>query len=176
MNRKLILYIATSVDGYIAGPDDDLGFLSTVEKPGEDYGYGAFMATVDTVILGRRTYDWVMNQVTTFPHADKESYIITRTPRPDIGNIHFYTGDLTALVNRLKQKEGKNIFCDGGAEVVHALLKADLIDEFIISVVPVLLGNGIKLFKDGRPMKKLELISSRSFDTGLTQVHYKRKD
>ncbi len=176
MNRELILYIATSVDGYIAGPGDDLGFLSKVDKPGEDYGYGAFIATVDTVILGRRTYDWVMKQVTTFPHADKESYIITRSPRPATGNINFYTGDLTVLVNRLKQKEGKNIFCDGGAEVVHTLLKANLIDELIISTVPVLLGNGTKLFKDGRPMMDLELISSRSFDTGLTQIHYKRKN
>lgn len=176
MNRKLILYIATSVDGYIAGPDDDLGFLSTVEKAGEDYGYGAFIASVDTVILGRRTYDWVMKHVPVFPHADKESYIITRTPRPAIGNIHFYDGDLTALVNRLKQKEGKNIFCDGGAEVVHALLKANLIDELIISTIPVLLGNGTKLFKDGRPMVEMELISSRAYDTGLTQVHYKLKN
>ncbi|HSF90464.1 MAG TPA: dihydrofolate reductase family protein [Saprospiraceae bacterium] len=176
MSRKLILYIATSVDGYIAGPEDDLGFLSIVEKPGEDYGYGAFIDTVDTVILGRRTYDWVMKHVTAFPHADKESYIITRTPRPSIGNIHFYTGDLTALVNRLKQEEGKNIFCDGGAEVVHALVKENLIDEFIISIVPVLLGNGTRLFKDGRPMLEMELKSSRSFDTGLTQIHYIRKN
>ena len=176
MNRKLILYIATSVDGYIAGPDDDLGFLSTVDKPGEDYGYGAFIDTVDTVILGRRTYDWVMKHVNTFPHADKESYIITRTPRPAIGNINFYTGDLTALVSRLKQKAGKNIFCDGGAEVVHALLKENLIDELIISIVPVLLGGGTRLFKDGRPKFEMELISTQSFDTGLTQIHYKRKN
>ena len=116
-----------------------------------------------------------MTHVNTFPHADKESYIITRTPRAAIGNINFYTGDLTALVSRLKQKAGKNIFCDGGAEVVHALLKENLIDELIISIVPVLLGDGTRLFKDGRPKFEMELISSRSFDTGLTQIHYKRK-
>lgn len=176
MSRRLILYIATSVDGYIAGPDDDLGFLSTVAKQGEDYGYGAFIDTVDTVILGRKTYEWVMKHVNTFPHADKEAYIVTRTPRPSNGNITFYTGDLTDLVNHLKQLEGKNIFCDGGAEVVHELMKSNLIDEWIISIVPVMMGNGTKLFKDGRPMLEMELVSSKSYDTGLTQVHYKRKN
>ncbi|MFD2730321.1 dihydrofolate reductase family protein [Pedobacter alpinus] len=68
------------------------------------------------------------------------------------------------------------MFCDGGAEIVNELLKSDLIDEFIISVIPILVGNGIKLFKDGRPEQKLELISVKSFDKGLTQLHYKCAD
>jgi dihydrofolate reductase len=174
VERKVILYIATSVDGYIAGPGDDLGFLSRVEKEGEDYGYGDFIAGVDTVILGRRTYDWVIRHAGYFPHADKEAYIITRTARPAEGNTIFYTGDLSELVTRLKQQEGKHIFCDGGAEVVHMLLKEKLIDEMIISIIPVTLGDGIRLFKDGRPQMPLELVTSTSFYTGLVQLHYKR--
>jgi dihydrofolate reductase len=149
-NRKLILYVAMSLDGYIAKPNDDLGFLSIVEKEGEDYGYADFVSSVDTVIMGRKTYDWVTKQVD-FPHADKNAFIITRSPRPSIGKTVFYTGDLNDLVRKLKTEEGKNIFCDGGAEIVNELLKNDLIDEFMISVIPVLVGNGIKLFKDGRP-------------------------
>lgn len=82
--RKVILYIATSLDGYIAKPNDDLSFLSVVQRDGEDYGYVDFIKSVDTVILGRKTYDWVMTQVPEFPHADKNSYVITRTPRADI--------------------------------------------------------------------------------------------
>jgi len=174
MNRKLVLYIATSLDGYIAAPADDLSFLSMAQKEGEDYGYHDFISSVDTVILGRRTYDWVTSQVD-FPHADKETYVITRTPRSSIGKINFYTGNLKELVDRLKGEEGKNIFCDGGAEIIHELLKEDLIDEFIISVIPVLLGDGVRLFKDGRPKVKLLLISAKSFETGLTQLHYKQK-
>jgi len=173
INRKLILYISASLDGYIAKPDDDLSFLGIVQKEGEDYGYNDFVATVDTVILGRKTYDWVMKQVTTFPHADKETYIITGTEKPKNGNINFYNGNLKNLVERLKSETGKNIFCDGGAEVVNELLKYRLIDEFIISIIPILVGNGTKLFKDGRPEQNLELISSKQFGTGLVQFHYK---
>jgi dihydrofolate reductase len=172
-NRKLILYIAMSLDGYIAKPNDDLSFLSVVEKEGEDYGYTDFVSTIDTVIMGRKTYDWVTKQVD-FPHADKNAFILTRTARPGNGNTVFYTGALSDLVRKLKVEEGKNIFCDGGAEVVNELLMNDLIDEFIISVIPVLVGNGIKLFKDGRPEQKLKLVSVKSFDTGLAQLHFSR--
>ena len=171
--RKLILYIAMSLDGYIAKPNDDLSFLSIVQEDGEDYGYKEFVSTVDTVILGRKTYDWVIKHFE-FPHADKEAYIITRTERPNIGKTVFYSGDLEALVRTLKNKEGKNIFCDGGAEIVTELLKNNLIDELIISVIPIIVGNGTRLFKEGIPEQRLELISSESFESGLIQLHYKR--
>jgi dihydrofolate reductase len=175
-SRKVILYIATSLDGYIAKPNDDLGFLSMVQKDGEDYGYTDFVNSVDTVILGRKTYDWVRKQVPVFPHADKHCYIITRTARPAIGMTEFYTGKLKELILRLRSKQGKNIFIDGGAEIINELLKENLIDEFIISVIPVLVGNGTRLFKDGRPEQKLKLITAKQFDTGLTQLHYKLAD
>jgi dihydrofolate reductase len=175
-DRKVILYIATSLDGYIAKPNDDLSFLSIVQRDGEDYGYADFVKSVDTVILGRKTYDWVMTQVPEFPHADKNSYIITRTPRPSISKTNFYTGDLKELVLRLKREHGKNIFVDGGAEIVNELLKQNLIDEFIISVIPIFVGNGTRLFKDGRPEQKLKLVDTKRFDTGLIQLHYKCTD
>lgn len=175
LSRKVILYIATSLDGYIAKPKDDLSFLSIVEKPGEDYGYGSFIQSVDTVILGRKTYDWVMRQVPVFPHAEKTTYVITRSARPAVGNTRFYTGRPEELLKSVKQEEGKNIFIDGGAELADTLLKSDLIDEFIISIIPVLLGEGIRLFKDGRPEQRLELVSVKSFEKGLVQLHYQRK-
>lgn len=176
MGRKVILYIAISLDGYIAKPNDDLSFLSIVQQDGEDYGYTNFIKSVDTVILGRKTYDWVMSQVPVFPHADKNTFIITRTARPGIGNTNFYTGKLVELISRLKTEQGKNVFVDGGSEIVNELLNENLIDEFIVSVIPILVGNGKKLFKDGRPEQKLELISTKQFEKGLTQLHYKRAD
>ncbi len=87
----------------------------------------------------------------------------------------FYTGNLFDLVKKLKSEKGKNIYCDGGAEVINGLLKHDLIDEFIISVIPVLLGNGTRLFKDGRPEQTLEFVKAKTFETGFAQLHYKRK-
>jgi len=171
--RKLILYIATSLDGYIAKPNDDLSFLSIVQKDGEDYGYTKFVETVDTVIVGRKTYDWVTKQFD-FPHSDKDAYIITRTAKPSIGNTKFYTGDISELVKKLKMEQGKNIFCDGGAEIVTELMKHNLIDEFILSIIPIFVGKGTRLFKDDRPEQKLKLIEAKTFDTGLVQLHYKK--
>jgi dihydrofolate reductase len=173
--RKLILYISCSLDGFIAKPGDDLSFLDKVQVEGEDYGYHDFISSVDAVIVGRKTYDWVIGQGYEYPHKDKESYIITREEKAKDGNITFYNRDLTRLVNTLKAKPGKNIFCDGGSALANMLFKQNLIDEVILSVIPVILGNGTALFETGIPEKELELVSSQSFKTGLVQLHYKMK-
>ena len=175
--RKLSLFIATSLDGYIAKSNNDLSFLKLVEKEGEDYGYADFTATIDTLIIGRKTYDYVLKEIDSshYDNGQRDVYIITRTERPSIGRTTFYTGNLAELVKQLKSESGKNIYCDGGAEVINELLNNDLIDEFIISIVPILLGNGTRLFKDGRPEQQLELLNTKTFDTGLTQLNYRRK-
>lgn len=117
-----------------------------------------------------------MNHVQVFPHAEKETYVITRSKKKSVGKLSFFNGNLKELVNQLKTKNTKNIFCDGGAEIVNLLMQDDLIDEFIISVIPVFLGAGTRLFKNGLPQQKLELISSKSFETGLVQLHYKKRE
>lgn len=171
-DRKLFLYIAMSLDGYIAGKNDDLGFLSMVEKEGEDYGYAEFIASVDTIILGRKTYDKVLSMGFAYPAGDQHVYVVTRTERTSTEKVTFFTGNLRSLVAELKSIPGKNIFCDGGAEIVTEFLKNDLMDEIIISIIPVLLGDGVRLFKDGRPEQNLALKSVRHFDSGLVQLHY----
>ena len=175
--RILSLFIASSLDGYIAKPGDDLSFLKLVEKEGEDYGYAEFTKNIDTLILGRKTYDYVLKEIgaSHYDNGQRDVYVITRNERPQVGRTTFYTGNLAQLVERLKAEKGKNIYCDGGAEVINELLKHDLVDEFIISIIPVLLGDGIRLFKDGRPEQTLEFIMAKTFETGLTQLHYKRK-
>ena len=174
--RKISLFIATSLDGYIAKPNDDLSFLKLVEKEGEDYGYAEFINTVDTLIIGRRTYDYVLKEIGPYHYdnGQRDVYVITRTERPQIGRTIFYTGNITELVKRITSDNGKNIYCDGGAEIINELLKHDLIDDLIISIIPVLLGSGTRLFKDGRPEQTLEFITVKTFETGLTQLHYKR--
>ena len=175
--RKISLFIAMSLDGYIAKPNDDLGFLKLVEKEGEDYGYAAFTGTIDTVIIGRRTYDYVLKEIgpSFYDNGKRDVYVITRTQRPPVGRTIFYAGNLSELIKKIRSEKGKNIYCDGGAEVINELLRQDLIDEYIISVVPILLGSGTRLFKDGRPEQLLEFIKAKTFDTGLAQLHYKRK-
>jgi dihydrofolate reductase len=175
--RTLTIFIAASLDGYIAQPNEDLSFLKLVEKEGEDYGYAAFTKTIDTIILGRKTYDWVLKEVGSshYDNGERDVYVFTSKARPDVGKTKFHTGNIVELVQHLKSQHGKNIYCDGGAEIINQLLKDDLVDEFIISVIPVLVGNGIRLFKDNRPEQRLELVSVKSFETGLVQLHYKRK-
>ena len=174
--RKLSPFIATSLDGYIAKPNDDLGFLKLVEKEGEDYGYTEFTANIDTIILGRKTYDYVLREIGSshYDNGQRDVYVITRTERPGAGRTTFYNGELTELIKRLKSAGGKNIYCDGGAEIINELLQHDLIDEFIISIIPILVGNGTKLFADNRPEQQLEFVNAKSFETGLVQLHYRR--
>lgn len=174
-NRKVILYIACSLDGFIAAQNDDLSFLSIVEKQDEDYGYNDFINSVDTVIMGRKTYDKVLTLVEQFPHADKKCFIITKTEKQAENNIIFYNQDLTQLIEKLKAENGKNIFVDGGAEIVNELIRLRLIDEFYISIIPCILGNGTRLFKEQNPYRDLELLSAKSFETGLVQLHYQSK-
>ena len=170
--RKLSVFVAASMDGFIAGPNGDMSFLSKVHKEGEDYGYQHFIQTVDTVIMGRKTYDWVMQQVDEFPHKDKETYIITQNPRAQEEKVRFYNGYITNLVNDLKLKPGKNIFCDGGAEVINMLLAHNLIDDFIISVIPVLVGEGTRLFQNPQNKHQMILLNAHRYSTGLVQLHY----
>ncbi|WP_343318292.1 dihydrofolate reductase family protein [Sphingobacterium multivorum] len=175
--RKISLFIAMSLDGYIAKPNDDLSFLKLVEKDGEDYGYAEFASRIDTIIVGRKTYDYVVREIGSshYDNGQRDIYVITKTERPQVGRTIFYTGDLAELAAYLKSGDGKNIYCDGGAEVINELLKYGLIDDFFISVIPVLLGNGTRLFRDGRPEQALEFITAKAFDTGLIQLHYKCK-
>ncbi len=177
-NRKVILYICMSLDGFIASNDDDISWLSVVEKEGEDYGYSEFVKSIDTYMVGRKTYDKVL-QLTggEFPQADEfDCYVITRQERAEEKGINFYNGDLEKLISRLKSVEGKNIYCDGGGEIVKLLMEKNLIDEYIVSVVPIILGGGKKLFSGNTPRIHLSAQPVKYFETGMVQLHYLRED
>jgi dihydrofolate reductase len=165
-----------SLDGFIATSDDDLSWLSSVEEPGEDYGYQSFTQNVDTYLVGRKTYDKIVEMTGTFPQAETmEYYVLTRQDLPNRKNLHFYNGDVPGLVRGLKAQSGKDIYCDGGGETVKVLMEHDLIDEYIISIIPLILGNGKRLFHGGTPFLPVELQSSRQFPKGLVQLRYLRQ-
>jgi len=90
-------------------------------------------------------------------------------------NVEFFSGDIGRLIDDLRKRDGKNIYCDGGAEIVFELMKRDLIDDFIMTIVPVFVGRGIALFKSGRQQRDLQLVESRPFPSGVIQLHYTRK-
>jgi dihydrofolate reductase len=174
VKRKVVLYIAQSLDGYIARADGDIGWLSAVEHEGEDYGYGEFIESVDTVIMGRKTYEKVLSFGIEFPHSDKKCFVLTKTKREPDGNVQFYSGDVNRLIKSIRGEDGKDIFIDGGAEVVREFLSEDLIDEYVISIIPVLIGGGIRLFKETGREIKLMLSSIRTYESGLVQLKYER--
>lgn len=104
LNRKLCIFIAMSLDGYIAKPDGDISFLDDMNKEGEDYGYSAFIETVDTVILGRKTYDKILSMGVESPYGERDVIVLTRNPPLANGKFTFYSGSLTQLILDLKSR------------------------------------------------------------------------
>ncbi|MED4015152.1 dihydrofolate reductase family protein [Sutcliffiella cohnii] len=169
--RNLVLFIATSLDGYIATKDESLEWLFNVEGEG-DSGFSEFYETVDTVLLGKRSYDWVMKQdIEEFPYKNKECYVFTRSSIDDNEDVKFVNDDVTEFVDKLKSKGGKNIWIVGGGELLHSFIQKKLVDEIILTVTPTLIGNGIPLFREGEYNLDLSLIGMRKFNQ-FVELHY----
>ncbi|MBK3496282.1 dihydrofolate reductase [Viridibacillus sp. YIM B01967] len=168
--RKVILYIAMSLDGFIARTNGAIDWLDdAVEKGDGDNGYTAFYGTVDTVIIGRKTYDQVLTLADDFPYRDKECFVFSNTVQTDTSYVEFVNEDVGTFVGALKEREGGDIWLVGGAGLVDSFLKAGLIDEMIITVIPVLLGEGIPLFKE---QANLQLIHSVRYGEFM-QLYYR---
>lgn len=173
--RKVVLYIATSLDNYIAKPDGGTDWLHTPEFaiPNEDYGYGKLIESIDTTLMGNNTYRQVESFEGPFPYADKTNFVFTRS-QSNIDNDHvsFISGDVADFVRKLKESEGKNIWLIGGGQINSILLDNDLIDSLILTLIPTTLGDGIPLFSGKSNQMKFELVESKSYDSGLIQLTY----
>lgn len=171
-DRKVILYIASSLDGYIARKNGDVDWLSIVEAESEDYGYKAFYQTIDTVLLGRKTYEQVLT-FGDFPYRQKACYVFSSTSQSNTDDVQFINSDIVSFVNDLKKREGKDIWLVGGSELTKTFMTHDLIDEYIISIIPMILGEGIPLFANCGS-QHLKLIDTKRYASGLVQLHYLR--
>lgn len=167
--RKVILFIATSIDGYIAGKNGDISWLFTEG----DFGYNKFYASIGTTIMGYNTY-YFIKQFGKFPYPEKENFVFSRKKREmDLNPVQFVLGDVVEFTRKLKEQEGKDIWLVGGGQINSLLLNADLIDQMILSIHPTALGEGIPLFKD-ESLNKLQfnLVKHEVFDKGLVQLTY----
>lgn len=168
--RKVSLFIAASLDGYIAREDGATDWLFS----DQDYGYEAFYDDVDTIIMGRHTWDQ-LKSFGDYPYEGKEGVVFSRTlagqQDPDVTIV---TEPVQDWVGRAKQEDGGTIWLMGGASLVDECLQQGLVDEIILSIHPILLGAGIPLFRGKQPEMALELVSSQSFHTGLIQLIYRR--
>ncbi|MBT2755426.1 dihydrofolate reductase [Mesobacillus foraminis] len=170
--RKVILYIAMSMDGYIARTNGDIDWLQEAERLGEgDNGYTDFYETVDTVIMGRNTYEHILSLVKEYPYPDIKNYVFCRSEKKSHPFIEFINDDPNRFVQKLMKRKGKNIWLVGGAELVNSFLKENLVDEMIITVIPILLGEGIPLFKEGIPENLLSLKRTAKFGE-FVQLQY----
>lgn len=162
--RNLVLYIATSLDGYIATKDESLEWLFNVEGEG-DNGYSAFYEAVDTVLIGKKTYDWIIKHETgEFPYKNKECYVFTRSFIEDTADVKFINDDIVNVTNKLKSQEGGDIWIVGGGELLQTFVKEKLVDEIILTVAPTIIGKGIPLFKEGDYQLDLKLKGTRTFN------------
>ncbi|MBE9913544.1 dihydrofolate reductase [Paenibacillus donghaensis] len=158
-DNKVVLYIAMSLDGYIALPDGSVDWLFDVKGDGGDNGYADFYATVGTLIMGRGTYDEVLKLSDEFPYAGKPCYVTTRTPSQYEKSPHvtFTDEKLTELVPRLKQQSSGNVWLVGGGQLVQDFMQEGLMEEAVIAVIPKVLGQGIPLFPAGTAPSSFEL-------------------
>lgn len=170
--RKVVLFIATSLDGYIAGENGSTDWLYT----DGDFGYREFYDSIDTTIMGYNTYYYIRH-FPEFPYPEKKNYVFSRKQRmPDENPIEFVFGNVVEFIHKLKKEEGKNIWLVGGGQINSLLHNANLIDQMIISIHPIALGNGIKLFRDEK-LKRLHfrLIDHHEYDRGLVQLTYEKE-
>lgn len=172
-NRKVIIFIAMSLDGYIATKDDKLDWLFQVEGEG-DNGYSQFFSTIDTIIMGRRTYDWLIEEVKgEFPYKNQSCYVISHSMK-ETDDATVFSGDVVDLVQQLKNEQAQNIWLVGGGELIHTFLKNGLVDELIVTVAPIILGEGIPLFKQLEQQMNLLLKGTRRFNQ-FVELHYEVK-
>jgi dihydrofolate reductase len=165
------VFIATSLDGFIARRDGGIDWLSLVEAPGEDYGYARFFTDVDALIMGRRTYDTARG-FPSWPYGGKRCVVLTHNPPEARHGEVFHAGPALPLLEQLHAQGVRRVYVDGGA-VIRQFLRDDLIDDMTLSIVPVLLGDGIPLFEGGGPERRLRLEASQAFPSGLVQIRYR---
>jgi dihydrofolate reductase len=170
MRARCSVFIATSLDGFIARRDGAIDWLSIVERPGEDYGYARFMQSIDALVVGRKTYETALG-FDAWPYAGKRSVVLTHGhPTPKHGE-EIVSEPLDALVDRLSREGVKRIYVDGGS-TIRQFLAANLVDDLTLSIVPILLGDGIPLFGGIARELRLAPVETRRFESGLVQLEY----
>lgn len=176
-----IIYIATSLDGYIADAQDKLDWLFAVPNPEQDdMGFSAFMQGIDAVVMGRKTFETVCNFDGAWPY-DKPVFVLSRSvtelPEKLTGHgVQLMQGDINEVLNTIRNAGYQTLYIDGGT-AAQQCLEADLIDEMVITTVPVLLGSGKPLFGTlTEPLKFIHIKTERYFEYMVKNTYYRQRD
>ncbi|MBI9053708.1 MAG: dihydrofolate reductase [Bacteroidales bacterium] len=177
--RKLKLYIAQSIDGFIATEKGSVEWLNDNENEEIDenaYGYLDFYSSIDTTLMGYNTYKEIVNFGIPFPYPDKKNYVFSKNHEKKEDNpVEFIKSNIVEFVSNLKQLDEKDIWLIGGGEINKILLNKNLIDEIIITIKSVVLGKGIPLFANGTDFKKFKITKVEKFDDSFAQIIMERK-
>lgn len=176
MKRKVILYISQSLDGFIADNNGGVEWILGNDKEYDgDYGYANFIKNIDTVILGANTYKQIKNELSPdkWVYEGFQSYVLTHERVEDTAEIKHVNINIKELLNKLQQEKGKNIWICGGANLISQCIKENIIDEYQITTVPVILGNGTRLFEKNNIKIKLELKEIKEENDLITGIYRK---
>jgi dihydrofolate reductase len=177
MDGKNSVFIATSLDGYIADNNGGIDWLHSIPNPdNSDMGYTDFMERIDALVMGRKTFETVLSFEVDWPYS-KPVFVLSnelnKIPRSHKDKAFLVKGTLPEILNQIQDRGYFRLYIDGGTTIQN-FLKEDLIDEMVISTIPVLLGGGIPLFTELPKAVRFDLVSSYTYLNQITQSHYER--
>lgn len=176
--RNVVLFIAMSLDGYIADAGSGVDWLHGQGDDSENIDtYSDFVQDIDTILMGWNTYHQVTTELSpdAWVYEDFTTYVLTHRSCNSSENIRFTDEDPVSLLQKLKAEEGKDIWICGGANLVQQLMAADMIDRYHLSVMPTILGNGIRLFGETPAEQKLTLVKTQTYN-GIVELIYERRN
>ena len=176
--RKVKYGVGVSLDGYIAAPNGSVEWLNRAmsKAKGEDFGMREFFRTIDTVLMGRKSYEIArkIGRTDKSPYPDLKTYVFSRSLPPGVRDgVEFVSGDPGELIAQLKQQPGKDIWLSGGGELAREVLKSKALDEVILGVAPVLIGAGVLTFPPGFPETEFELVECKQYKGGVVGLTYR---
>ncbi len=173
--RKVVIHIAMSLDGFVADKNGDVSFLQGDGSDSDNMGtFGDFYDTVGDVIMGYSTYHQVVTELApdNYPYIGKKSYVFTSKKLENTDDVFFTDENIVDVISSLKSNNDKGcIWINGGASIVNQVLVNNLADELIVSIIPTILGDGIRLFAQNDTETKLKVIESSVFN-GITEIRY----
>ena len=176
--KEIRLFIATSLDGFIAREDGSLDWLVNIPNPSQtDHGYNEMIENTDVIVMGRKTYDEILGFGIEWPYENCKTFVVTGKPdfAPSTGNTFVLNKIDAGTIQFLKNQSSKNIWLAGGGSLVTQFLNHGAIDEMTISIVPIVLGNGIRLFPDKPLETQFKTVKTELFETGIVNLVYRKK-
>ena len=172
MAPSVSLYISSTLDGYIARADGSIDWLTSIDDNDTDYGYANYYKTIDGLLMGSTTFEMICS-LGPWPYADKPTFVFTRRNlQAEMQNVYFIVGDPQQVLSSADFSQFRRLWLVGGSTLIASCLKKGLIDEYVLTILPVILGHGLRLFSSPVPEQWLTMDSCQHYERGVLQIHY----